>query len=198
MHNSYFQEISTYQYQILTSLLNFIIIFHHRKHAREELYQSSVFGSDLKNSSTNHSTLKQNEPTARTKALPTPVNKDFYRLVHSPIVSRSESVTSWSIPEIFRFSPTTHHFQSSAAVFENTPVRSGRFHDRVQKMTSLSSNYRKRLFKKSRKHSTYRRNKLSRMEPLRSFLYLGKDTTGERSLKRSPSRTRSLPNLSMS
>lgn len=122
------------------------------------------------------------------EALKIPVNREFYRLVHSPVLSQSDSaepVTSWSIPETFRFPPTPVRLQSSTVLFQSAPTECQTRHDRLHKLTSLSSSHRKRLLRKSQKRATvYRRNKLTRMEPLHRLLYLGKDTRTERSYER--------------
>lgn len=126
----------------------------------------------------------------RLETLQTPVNREFYRLVHSPALGQSDSsepATSWSIPETFHFPPSPTRLPSSTAVFQSPPAacrpRQHRF-DRLHKLTSLSSNYRKRILRKSRKRVALRRSKLTRMEPLHRLLYLGKDTRTERSYKR--------------
>jgi hypothetical protein len=68
-------------------------------------------------------------------------------------------------------------------VFQSTPAACRPKHDRLHKLTSLSSSYRKRLLRKSRKRAVSRRGKLTRMEPLHRLpLYL--DTKAERSFKR--------------
>ncbi|XP_028391515.1 uncharacterized protein LOC114516279 [Dendronephthya gigantea] len=126
----------------------------------------------------------------RLETLQTPVNREFYRLVHSPALGRSDSsepATSWSIPETFHFPPLPTRLQSSTVVFQSAPAacrpRQHRL-DRLHKLTSLSSNYRKNILRKSRRRVTLRRSKLTRMEPLHRLLYLGKDTRTERSYKR--------------
>ena len=122
------------------------------------------------------------------ETLQTPVNQEFYRLVHSPILSQSDSsepVTSWSIPETFRFPPSPVRLQSSTVVFQSTPVACLPKHDRLHKLTSLSSSYRKRILRKSRKRAMSRRGKLIRMGPRQRLpLYLGKETRTERSYKK--------------
>ena len=148
---------------------------------------SELFNSSIEFPSVSHASPQPSDSSPERATLQTPVNRDFYRLVHSPALSQSDSseaVTSWSIPETFRFPPTPVRLQSSTVVFQSTPAACRPRHDRLHKLTSLSSSYRKRILRKSRKRATSRRNKLTRMEPLHRLLYLGKETRTERSYKR--------------
>ena len=147
---------------------------------------SEVFNSATKKSSVTTSSPQPSDSSPEREALQTPVNREFYRLVHSPALSQSDSsepVTSWSIPETFHFPPSPVRLQSSTVVFQSTPASCRAKHDRLHKLTSLSSSYRKRLLRKSRKRAASRRGKLSRMEPLHRLpLYL--NTRADRSFKR--------------
>jgi hypothetical protein len=138
----------------------------------------------MENLPVSHSSPQPSDSSSERETLQTPVNQEFYRLVHSPILSQSDSaepVTSWSIPETFHFPPSPVRLQSSTVVFQSTPAAYRPRNDRLHKLTSLSSSYRKRILRKSRK--TSRRSKLTRMEPLHRLpLYLG--TRTERSYKR--------------
>ena len=148
---------------------------------------SELFNSTIEFPSVSHPSPQPSDSSPERATLQIPVNQDFYRLVHSPALSQSDSseaVTSWSIPETFRFPPTPVRLQSSTVVFQSTPVACRPRHDRLHKLTSLSSSYRKRIIRKSQKRATSRRNKLTRMEPLHRLLYLSKDTRTERSCKR--------------
>ena len=145
-----------------------------------------VFTSATEISPVNNLSPQPSDSSPERDTLQTPVNREFYRLVHSPVLSQSDSsepVTSWSIPETFHFPPSPVRLQSSTVVFQSTPAACRPKHDRLHKLTSLSSSYRKRLLRKSRKRAVSRRGKLTRMEPLHRLpLYL--DTKAERSFKR--------------
>lgn len=176
---------------LLSSFTTFLLMSSNRKRYDE----SSEDGEDISQLFTEdfHTTLEcspihnlSSQPSdSSPETLKTPFNQDFYRLVHSPLLSKSDSadpVTSWSIPEIFQFPPLPVRVRSRAIVFQSTPATRKPRNDRLHKLTSLSSTYRKSIIRKSRKRTTSRRSKLTRMDPLHRLpLYLRKDTNTDNS-----------------
>lgn len=145
---------------------------------------SNVFCPSTECQVDNSSTQEGNESHECTSHLiekSTSLNQEFYRLVHSPsIVGRRESsidpMTSWSIPETFQFHPSPVRTQAHTVIFQSASDAKHLRQDRLHKLTSLSSNYRAKILRKSRKRGATGRGRLAGKITFHESLYLDKET----------------------